>query len=535
MIVSDEDRRAFAEARAAKRGGGPPEDVRPEIRIRQELAEVTDEAVAALAAMAQVLRLYVRGRQLVSIARDGSPPSAWITRWPGSPVIVQLEQAAIRRMLDRAARWVQYTASKKDWTPRLPPTWVAQDVVSRLTWPLPYLEAVIESPTIRADGSILDAAGWDQGTGLLYDPLPGAAAWPAIPEEPGEEDVDRALKGLAEPLAEFPFVAESDRAASLAAILSLLARHLIGGPVPMYVIRAPTPGTGKTLLADVIGLVGTGRELPAMAHTHDSEELRKRITSLAVEGATAVLLDNVTGSLGSDILASALTKTEWEDRILGSTATVRVPLRAVWLATGNNVGFKRTLGRRVLPIDLDAGVEVPEDRSGWKHEHLIEWTKAHRPALAAAALTLLRAYILAGKPQHGKPRMGSFEAWDDLIRGCVVWLGMEDPAGIDPGKARARVRAEADDDTENLGAMLAELRAAFGDALWTAAEAIKESETRPDLKTALEASASNRGGKVTAASLGFALRAAMGRPVHGLILRRKATGSHTRLWRVYDA
>ena len=54
------------------------------------------------------------------------------------------------------------------------------------------------------------------------------------------------------------------------------------------------------------------------------------------------------------ILAAALTATEWKDRILGRTEVVTVPLRTTWLATGNNLTFKRTLGRRVIPIDLDS-------------------------------------------------------------------------------------------------------------------------------------------------------------------------------------
>ena len=163
---------------------------------------------------------------------------------------------------------------------------------------------------------------------------------------------------------DFPFKAESDGAAAIAVILTLLARHLIHGPVPLMAIRAPTPATGKTLLADVIGIMGTGRVPPVMTMTFESEELRKRVTSLAVEGAALILLDNVSGTLGSDTLAAALTATDWEDRILGTNTVVRVPLRVVWMVTGNNLGFRRTLGRRVIPIDLDAGVEQPEDRVG---------------------------------------------------------------------------------------------------------------------------------------------------------------------------
>ncbi len=533
------DPKTLALVKKAQGPGPDDDDPRPTIEITQELGRVTDAAVAAIAA--SDLGVYVRGRRLVCVARDGSPPERWLERWPGSPVIVQITQARVAHIMDTAAHWVRLTAKGRS-SPQRPPEWAAKDILERMEWPLPYLEAVIEAPTIRADGSILNTPGWDASTGLLYDPLPGVNGWPEIPEEPTPEDVAASVKVLSEPFSEFPFVADSDLGAAIAATLSLLARHLISGPVPMFVIRAPTPGTGKTLLADTIGLIALGRELPAMAHTYDSEELRKRITSLAVEGTKAVLLDNISGSLGSDILASALTKSEWEDRILGSTATVRVPLQTVWLATGNNVGFKRTLSRRVIPCDMDAGCEVPEDREGpkagqgWQHENLLTWVKGERPNLATAALTILRAFILAGRPRHKAPRMGSFEAWDDLVRSCVIWAGLGDPASTDPGKARARVRSEADDDTENLGLLLAELVAVFPvETEFQASEAIKKADDSDSLRGAISACVSAKVGKPEAKHLGYAFRTYRDRPVGGLVLRRVGKTNKGVFWMIENA
>lgn len=49
----------------------------------------------------------------------------------------------------------------------------------------------------------------------------------------------------------------------------------------------------------------------------NGEELRKRVTVIAMAGTPLVLLDNLTSSIGSDVLAAALTATEWEDRASG--------------------------------------------------------------------------------------------------------------------------------------------------------------------------------------------------------------------------
>jgi hypothetical protein len=341
--------------------------------------------------------------------------------------------------------------------------------------------------------------------------------------------VRAAVEALTDPVRDFPFVAGSDRAAYIAAVLSLLARHTIYGPVPMFTVRAPTPATGKSLLAEVVGIIGTGRTPPAMTMTYEGEELRKRITSLAVAGTALVLIDNLSGSVGSDTLAAALTATEWEDRVLGLTQMVRVPLRTVWLATGNNLAFRRTLGRRVVPIDLDAEVEVPEDRTGFHYPDLIAHVREDRHRLVIAGLTILRAFHVAGKPTHGMPRMGSFEAWDDLIRCAVVWAYKEDPASTEEGKARGRVRTQGDDDLEGLGTLLDALATAFPEGVpFSTAQVIQRGKDYPEFQAVLDTvAAPAKGGHATVNSVGGKFRDHQARPVGGLVLRKL-----TRSWKV---
>src|SRR5207302_4096042 len=130
-------------------------------------------------------------------------------------------------------------------------------------------------------------------------------------------DADLAVQVLLDPVSDFPFLNEAAKAAYVAAVLSLAARHAIPGPVPAFAIRSPTPGTGKSLLAGVISLIGTGRAPAVMTDVAERDEMRKRLLALAIAGTPLVLLDNLTGVLGSDALASALTATEVEDRLLG--------------------------------------------------------------------------------------------------------------------------------------------------------------------------------------------------------------------------
>lgn len=48
-----------------------------------------------------------------------------------------------------------------------------------------------------------------------------------------------------------------------------------------------------------------------------------------------------------------------------------------------------------------------------------------------------------GRPRHGAPRKGSFEAWDHLARGACIWAGLPDPCA-----GTQRIRRDADDDVD---------------------------------------------------------------------------------------
>jgi hypothetical protein len=472
--------------------------------VEGERIALADEAQGALAAD-PVPRVYVRARQLVRVIRDCGRSVRGIKRPRGAPVIQALSLDALRDRLARLGRW-EKTVDKRSSREVLPPEWLVRNILARDSWPFPTLEGVIEAPTMRADGSLLDRPGFDDETGLLYEP---SGAFPAVPDQPTALQVRSAVLALLDPLADFPFRDDSDRSAAIAAVLSLVGRYAIDGPVPMFAVGAPTPGTGKSLLADVVSTVGTGRPAARTTPDDDDSETKKRLIALALEGAAVVLLDNVDGRLGSKSLASALTGTTWKGRLLGENANVEAPLRAVWLATGNNIGFRGDLGRRVVPIGMTTDQEYPEDRpaEGFKYPKLLEHVARVRPQLVAAALTILRGYHLAGRPAHGRPgRMGTFEAWDELIRGACVWAALADPIA-----GRERIRADDDTDRRGLGGALEACVEAFGIEPFTAATAAERAEKDTALRDALLELAG--GDKLDGRRIGYALRNVRGRVV----------------------
>jgi hypothetical protein len=299
------------------------------------------------------------------------------------------------------------------------------------------LEGIIDAPTLRANGTILDTPGYDTDSGL-YLALNGTK-FLRVRDSPTQEHARKALNALAEPFEDFPFQAAHHRSAALAAVLSLVGRHAIDGPVPLFGVTAPRAGSGKGLLVDVISLIATGRIATRWAYTEYEEEQRKRLLSFAMAGDRLVCIDNVAMPIGSAAMDMALTSRSISDRLLGTNKTAEAPWHAVMFATGNNLTYRGDTARRVVPIVIDPQLENPEQRTDFKKANILQWVTAHRPRLLAAALTALRAYIVAGQPQQQIQPYGSFDAWSGFIRGCLVWCGWPDP-----NASREHIEAEND-------------------------------------------------------------------------------------------
>jgi len=481
-----------------------PSDPRPQIVLSAEQSDVVDAAERAIAARGGV---YVRGRKLVHVVRDRGS-SDWLKRPEGTPVIVPFSRDGLLDLLSSAAIWI---AIRKERPVRAsPPTWVAAMLMAREQWSLPHLDGISDAPVFRADGTIHNTPGYDPSTRIIFDPR--GESFPPVPAEPNHADATRSLASLLEPFGEFPFVDDFARACVAALILSVIGRAAIDGNVPMFASQAPTPGSGKGLLVDAVATIATGRKAPLMAPTEDDEEVRKRIMAIALESPSMVVIDNVEGTLGSPALAMALTAGEVKDRRLGTMDNVTATLRPIWCFTGNNVQLKGDLGRRVAPIDLDPKVEHPEDRT-FQRDNLLGYIEERRPQLVVAGLTVLRAFVVAGRPSHGLTVKGSFEGWDRLVRGAVIWAG-----GIDPLGGVQRIREQSDDDLERIRALLVAWHTSMGAMPMTIADAIRHAENAPDLRDALASFC--RTGRPEAKPLGYAFRKLAGRVVAGFVMRR---------------
>lgn len=405
--------------------GSSARNGRPRIVLSMEEHETIAEAIAALASNDP--DLYQRGGQLVRVTSVSASATRRL-RSAGGPVIQPVPLADIRTRLTRAARIVQLVAGEEgcEEVQVHPPEWLFKGVEGIGAWPgIRHLEAVVDAPVLLPSGEILQTAGYNQATGLLYQPT---EPYPEIPDRPSREQALQALQELWEMVEDFPFAKPWHRSAWLASFLTPLARFAFDGPSPLFLFNANIRGSGKGLLADLGARTITGREHGRFPYSNDWEEMRKTITAIAIQGERLVLFDNLDGYLGNPHLDAALTATEWQGRVLGKSHQPRIPLLATWYATGNNVLLMADTARRVLPICLLSPEEKPEERTGFKHPDLLAWVRQERTRLLSAALTVLAAYCHAGKPATNLKAWGSYEAWSGLVRGAVVWLGLDDPA-----------------------------------------------------------------------------------------------------------
>jgi DNA primase len=414
--------------------GGPGR--RPEILIDVDEQRVNDEAIAALT---HEPAIYQRANMLVHVLRDEGGARN-IIRPPGSPRIAPLPNARLREMMADAADWVVEKADRKGNVIRAlahPPDWSVAGVAARGSWAgIRYLEAVVEAPTLRRDGTIIDTPGWDAATGLLYEPR---TCFPAVPARPTREQAAAAAGHLLDLVADFPFAGELHKAAWLGGLLTPFARFAFAGPAPLFLLNANTPGSGKTLLATIISEIAEGREMARTAYPGPrDEEMAKVITAVALAGDKLMLLDNIDteSPFGSASLDAALTGTTWKGRILGQSAmTPDLPLFTTWFASGNNVNLRGDIPRRVIPCRLESPEEQPERRREFRYPNLVDHVRRNRGTLVVDALTILGAYFAAGRPDAGLLPLGSFEEWSGVVRAAVQWVTGWDMAATREGLA----------------------------------------------------------------------------------------------------
>jgi hypothetical protein len=414
--------------------------------------------------------------------------------------------------------------------------------------PVPSLNAVVRGPYALADGTVVDTPGYNPVSQVYY--VADAPYPPQVRGDVGLPEAEEALRRIWHAVRLFPLKSDVDRGILLSAMLTAVARPSLS-IAPGYVITAHTAGTGKTLLAQVVGALQTGGAVASSPLPRDEEERRKHLFASLRHGSQFLLYDNAERGLQLDsaVLANLVTSPEIEARVLGVSNVERRPNRLTVMLTGNNLILHGDLNRRLLPINLDAEVEHPWSRVFPFHP--VNYVLANWLDLRIAALELIQAWHNQGAPECAGAT--GFPEWDAVVRSVVVWAGEKIDTDIgftDPADAIKESYAE-DPETEALGQLLRAWWHVFGanevlikevqevltgvDGVQFPGDETEETqEASLDLREACAAVLSG-GGRTTAHEsrrLGMYLSSHEGQIVGGLKFVKCSTRGGARKWRV---
>jgi DNA polymerase I-like protein with 3'-5' exonuclease and polymerase domains len=375
------------------------------------LREVSDEATDALLAANEPPEIFGRSGNLARLAQDAE----------GRPVIQDVDKDRLRHRMTRTAEFLKVG---EDMQHVYPPDAVVADVLAAKGFYFPELVGITQSPALRPSGTVLDRTGYDTETGLIY--VPEEKVDVEVPFEPTEEDVEHSVALLKELYIDFPFVDESSFANMLALTMTPILRPAYTGPTPLAVIDKPSPGTGASLLSEVVCAIATAQPAAMMSPPDNDEETRKQVTAVLRTGRPIIVIDNLGSELKNASWSRVLTSTTWEDRILGHSRVATLPQRSTWITSGNNVRLGGDVPRRCYWIRMDAKLEKPWDRKPEQfiHPNLLDWVSEVRGDLLGAILTLARNWYSIGKPQWSGRPPGSFEGWARTVGGILQAAGV---------------------------------------------------------------------------------------------------------------
>jgi hypothetical protein len=186
---------------------------------------------------------------------------------------------------------------------------------------------------------------------------------------------------------------------------------------------------------------------------------------------------------------------------------------------------------------MDPGVERPKLRVFSSNP--LNMVRADRNKYVIAALTILRAFHLAGRPAQASP-LGSFSEWSNWIRDALIWLGEADPC-----ETMEKVRQN----DPKLGAVVAvisqwadvigyDVRVTTKDLIDYGIEKVetvgfyaKQDFTHPELREALLIVAGD-GGSINSRRLGMWLGLTENRLVDGRKIVRDGERGGVALWKL---
>lgn len=382
-----------------------------DVDVAHQFDVVLRDAEEALLAISHKENLFVHNKRLKQIGSDGE--------------LSEIKTSTCIRFLAKAANWTKGGKGNLK-----PDERAATCILEQPPEALRKLRYLARGPVVTKDGRIL-TLGYDEASGVYVTATQALDVSPL----PSEKECIAARDFLLDLLVDYPFVTELDRTRMVSMLMIPIIQVLIDDSLPLYVLRAPRPGNAKTRLAHMPNQIYAGKEAAVLPlDTESATEGRRQIAGKLASGPNVVLFDDIPDgtNLKSSTLASILTSETISDRVVRTSEIAEASTKGVlFIATGNNITFPREMARRIVVINVDAGVEHPELRTGprpgvpWAHPDR-RYVLSVRHRLQTAILTLARKWINDGRPAPRTPNLtkGSFESWYNVTSGILENVGL---------------------------------------------------------------------------------------------------------------
>jgi hypothetical protein len=239
-------------------------------------------------------------------------------------------------------------------------------------------------------------------------------------------------------LKDFPFVSSLDLAVQIASMVSYYGAMLLAHNAERinFACKANKHRSGKTLLIKITLVPVMGRAV-IMPFPSKPEKLEELLNATANDGASYLVLDDITGHVKSPALNAFITASTVGFRGFHTQSNIAVDRQAIVYLSGHEMTLQADLEGRFLECRLH--VEEADSQSHRVPRPINERFLARpeqRKDICSALWSLIYHWDAAGRPK-GKSSKPGFEEWCDTFGGIVEHAGFGDPCAPRPDEERA--------------------------------------------------------------------------------------------------
>jgi hypothetical protein len=338
-------------------------------------------------------------------------------------------------------------------------------VLDELRAKLPELKGFVRVPIFAGDESLPSRHGYHPSHRHFVDTrgLPDLD----VPKAPRDAEVRQARRLLLEDLfGDLAFFSDRDQANALASLLFPLARRLIRGTAPIHRIETKNEETDPYLFAKRVASV-LRIDGPRLLVVSKRDSCSRRFIESELEKASQLIAlecSSCRGPFNHPLLLSALKSGEWP--VTGKRDR-KFPGPALWFICDYGSMLAPAIREQCVSIRFDShcgsesGVPWPQDASDRSLETVV-------PGFLRAALTLISAWIAAGRPSGRHRRSRLFGNWESAMGGILETAGMSTFSGLDDRRPASDRRSDLEREQ-----FFAALREAEGSHAWKAQELLR--------------------------------------------------------------